>query len=78
MTTVATSRNDLCACHKSGAWRTRERAQAALERILAEPLDPTRLYAPSGVERCPAGIWHLTSKTGKRWAKGKASRRRAR
>lgn len=72
---MSPARNDLCSCRKTGAWRTREAAVAARDRILATS---DRWQLPTGVERCPAGVWHLTSKLTKRWAKGKLSRRRAR
>lgn len=51
-------------------------ARARLNEIIDNP-DPSRLYAPTGVIECPkCGGYHLTSKSGKRWKKGKLSRNR--
>jgi hypothetical protein len=49
--------NDLCGCRKSGAYRTRQEADRALERILANPR--TGDY-PRAVHVCDEGIFHLT------------------
>lgn len=54
----------------SGAARTR------LGQIQEMPLDPARLYTPTGVIQCHCGDWVLTSNQGKLWAKGKKSRDR--
>lgn len=68
-----TASNPLCKCHKSGAWRTREDAEAALIRIQADP-EP-RMYTPTHVTSCARGVWHLTSKQQKRWRSGKNNAR---
>lgn len=75
---MSAARNELCACHKSGAWRTKSAAEEALERVQALPPNPDdpRWYKPVDVQRCAAGIWHLTAKPGKSWRSGKKPRRK--
>lgn len=75
---MTTRRNDLCACPKSGAWRTEIEARAALQRILAAPFDLGRGYRPTNVVMCAHRVWHLTSKAQKDWKSGKLARRRGR
>lgn len=54
---------------------SRRAADRRLGEILDQPLTIDRLYQPTGVIRCPmCGGFHLTSKSGKRWKKGKLSR----
>jgi hypothetical protein len=65
--------NPLCPCRKTGAWSRKEDAEAALAKM--KP-DGTRLYMPVGVDLCPHNVWHLTSKSGKRWRSGKRNRQR--
>lgn len=51
-------------------------AQGRLSEILDQP-DPSRLYVPTGVISCPkCGGYHLTSRSGKIFKKGKKGRDR--
>ena len=70
--------NPLCGCRKSGAWTTKEAAEAALRRVQSAPEDLGRGYRPIAVERCTRGVWHLTAKDGKRWKHGRRGRHRGR
>lgn len=72
---MSAPRNDRCSCRKSGAYATRDVALRELERVQELAQTSGQLYVPTGVERCPAGVWHLTSKTAKRWKSGKPRRR---
>lgn len=69
-----TASNPLCPCHKSGAWRTYQEATTVLGRIMQQP-PKERMYQPTRVTQCPHGIYHLTSKPAKVWAKGKKKHR---
>jgi hypothetical protein len=51
-------------------------AKQRLREIQEGPIDPTRLYQPTGVVRCHCNGWVLTSNLGKQWKKGKSSRDR--
>lgn len=62
--------NELCACRKTGAWRSRSAAEAALIRVQeshAEKPPHFAGYVPTAVAPCrnKRGVWHLTSKTEK-------------
>lgn len=77
--------NELCHCRKTGAYKSRSAAEAALERVLdayaKKPLKAAG-YVPTAVAPCRGtkGVWHLTSKSekvrrgqprGVSWARGR-------
>lgn len=55
---------------------TRAEAEKRLEQIQRMPLDPDRLYTPTGVVTCHCGKFALTSSHGKPGRAGKSRRDR--